>query len=373
MPPPTVSRETVRAAQIVLTGLGFPLDMDGILGAKTVKALKGFQRSRNLPVTGTLDAVTLKALGLPPQESIEFEVGETDIPPHVRRRIADYAAMIDRQHAALLGKARDALLNFQTTMNTASISEATADLTSVLASAAYQAGVSLLQSYIENNALGAGLTFMLELAARTRAELERAAAAALDRRVASFVKEAVRAIDAQRGRLRQAELVEEVSLGFLESRDRQAFLDALSTATQELEDDVLAPLPFFELKCYEAWINMHFNGFRSDGIGVIAYRFAFDGEIEVQSCRVEAPHGERIEDELNGFLANGSVAGVRRPIDLRVRKRACFRTENLVGGTSTSCGWLSAANEVAHQPSLPNAQKAFAEPVWRIAVSQFLR
>ena len=373
MPPTAVSKETVRAAQILLTGFGFPVDMDGILGPATRQALKKFQRSRKLPTTGTLDAATLKALGLPPIDTVEFEIGETDVPPHVRQRIDDYARLVERQHGTLLDKTRDSLLNFQTTLKTASLEEANPDLVGVLATAAYEAGVSLLQSFVKNNALSAGLSFVLDVARGTHAELERAAAAALDRRVATFVKEAVRAIDVQRDRFRPAAFVEEVSLEFLESADRPAFLDALSAATIRLQTDILPALPFFELKYYEAWIDMHFNGFRKDGQGVIAYNFAFDGEIEVQSCRVAAPHGDRIEDELNAFLAAGSIGGVRRPIDLRVRKRACFRVENLVGGTSIDCGWLTAGNGVAHEPTLPQARKAFAEPVWRVAVSKFLR
>jgi peptidoglycan hydrolase-like protein with peptidoglycan-binding domain len=373
MPSTAVSRETVRAAQILLVGFGFPLDMDGLLGTETRKAIKEFQRRRKLPRTGELDAATLKALGLRPPDSIEFDVSETEVPRHVRTRIEEYAEMLDRKHRMVLDKSKQALANFQTTLSTASTREANPDLVSVLASAAYQAGGSLLQSYIKNNALGAGVGFVLDLVSRTRAELERAAAAAVGREVATFVKDAVRAIDSQNDRFHRGRLVEEVSLAFLESPDRQGFLDVLSAAIGALDTEALAPLPFFELKCYEAWINAHFNGFREDGRGVIAYRFAFDGEIEVKSCVVEAPHGERIEDELNGFLVRRDIHGVVRPIDVRVRKRAGFRVENLVGGTSTSCGWLGVTNEVAHEPSLPKAQKAFAEPVWRVTVSKFMR
>jgi peptidoglycan hydrolase-like protein with peptidoglycan-binding domain len=373
MPSVAVSKETVRAAQILLVGFGFPLDMDGVVGPDTRKAIKEFQRRRKLPRTGELDAATLKALGLPPPESIEFGVDDTDVPAHVRRRIEEYAEALGRKHRMLLEKSKLALDNFQTTLATASIREANPDLVGVLASAAYQAGGSLLQSYIKSNALGAGVGFVIDLVSRTRAELERAAAAATERDVATFVKHAVRTIDNQSGQFHQARLEEEVSLAFLESSDRQRFLDVLSAASGKLEAETLAPLPFFELKYYEAWINAHFNGFREDGRGVIAYRFAFDGEIEVLGCLVDAPQGERIEDELNGFLARRDIAGLVRPIDLRVRKRACFRVENLVGGTSTSCGWLGATNEVAHEPSLPNARKAFAEPVWRVAVSRFMR
>jgi hypothetical protein len=374
--PATLSRETVRAAQILLVGFGFPLDMDGIAGPATKKAVQEFQRRRHLPVTGDLDAATLKELGLPPQDSIEFTVAETDVPPFVQRRIEDYARMVDRQHRIVLDKARDALISFQTTMATASLSEATPDLVPVLASAPYEAGVSLLESFIKDEALGAGVAFVLEFARGTREELKRAAAAAVDRSVATYVKEALRSMDARRTAFRPDRVVEEAALKFLESPDRQVFLDRLFAATEKLEKDLLPPLAFFELKHYEAWINIHFNGLKEDGRGVIAYRFAFeDREIEVLSCRVAAPHGDRIEDAVNELLAGRTIPGVVRPIDLRVRKRACFRVENpnVPGLQIERSGWLGTKNEILQRPSVKKAEEGFNEPVWRQAASTFMR
>ncbi len=60
-----------KQAQAKLNALGFgPLTVDGAFGPKSKAAAMAFQRSKSLPATGTLDDVTLKALGLKvPKES----------------------------------------------------------------------------------------------------------------------------------------------------------------------------------------------------------------------------------------------------------------------------------------------------------------
>lgn len=56
--------EGVKAIQTALLDLGFglPSGADGAFGNEVFLALKGFQSSQNLPMTGELDAKTLKAL-----------------------------------------------------------------------------------------------------------------------------------------------------------------------------------------------------------------------------------------------------------------------------------------------------------------------
>ena len=63
--------QSVRQAQIQLRELGYdPGPADGIMGRQTIAALKQFQRDRDLPVTGKLDAATREQLdhqeALPP-------------------------------------------------------------------------------------------------------------------------------------------------------------------------------------------------------------------------------------------------------------------------------------------------------------------
>jgi hypothetical protein len=57
------SQNTIQGAQQRLQALGYqPGSADGIIGAKTVLALKKFQADHKLPITGALDARTVDAL-----------------------------------------------------------------------------------------------------------------------------------------------------------------------------------------------------------------------------------------------------------------------------------------------------------------------
>ncbi|WP_245435512.1 peptidoglycan-binding domain-containing protein [Microvirga calopogonii] len=57
------SKEEVGYAQQALTALGFgPLKADGVFGPGTRRSIEAFQQSRGLPVTGNLEAGTLRAL-----------------------------------------------------------------------------------------------------------------------------------------------------------------------------------------------------------------------------------------------------------------------------------------------------------------------
>ena len=55
--------ESVKSAQEALNKNGASLTADGKIGPKTVAAIKSFQKSHGLKVTGKLDAKTKSALG----------------------------------------------------------------------------------------------------------------------------------------------------------------------------------------------------------------------------------------------------------------------------------------------------------------------
>ena len=58
------SKEEVSRAQQALTVLGFgPLKADGIFGPGTRRSIEAFQQRQGLPVTGQLDADTIRGLG----------------------------------------------------------------------------------------------------------------------------------------------------------------------------------------------------------------------------------------------------------------------------------------------------------------------
>jgi len=57
---------TTQELQQRLTNLGYkPGPIDGLLGQRTITALKKFQRDRHIPATGKLDPETINVLGKP--------------------------------------------------------------------------------------------------------------------------------------------------------------------------------------------------------------------------------------------------------------------------------------------------------------------
>jgi hypothetical protein len=63
--PAPLSPPQVRAYQVLLTSLGFPVAADGVWGPATVEAVSNYQRAARLPVTGVIDAATFGVLFTP--------------------------------------------------------------------------------------------------------------------------------------------------------------------------------------------------------------------------------------------------------------------------------------------------------------------
>ena len=62
------SKEDIEKVQRSLTDKGFhPGNVDGTLGSRTRSAIREYQKSENLPVTGRLDAETAGKLGVGPE------------------------------------------------------------------------------------------------------------------------------------------------------------------------------------------------------------------------------------------------------------------------------------------------------------------
>lgn len=79
------ARGEVSQAQARLKTAGFnPGPIDGLLGPRTLAALRQYQATRTLPVTGVLDEATQKALGLQAEqvETVSLPSARTDRPPH---------------------------------------------------------------------------------------------------------------------------------------------------------------------------------------------------------------------------------------------------------------------------------------------------
>lgn len=74
----------VYQAQALLKGLGYPITVDSIFGPKTEAAVKAFQQSVGLPVTGVVDGPTIAALaqaGGTPNPEINTNITQYEFPP----------------------------------------------------------------------------------------------------------------------------------------------------------------------------------------------------------------------------------------------------------------------------------------------------
>jgi hypothetical protein len=70
----------------------------------------------------------------------------------------------------------------------------------------------------------------------------------------------------------------------------------------------------------------------------------------------------------------GVATDFRTPLDLPVRKRVQFYTEDLVpGGKDWSSGWLDERNRKTGAPVLPEGEKVWAKDQWQRLVTTFKR
>lgn len=363
--------EDVKRVQKALQRFGFDVDDDGIFGRQTEAAVKEFQRRNGLDDDGAVGPKTLKALGLDDSDSgdvteIDFTVEETEVPPIVQKQISGYVDRMEAQYSRLLDKSRDALDQFETTMAFATTKQANPDLLGALLSSVV--GFATGQMIAKAGKVVPGLDFVGTVFDGVTGELERAGRASASASVGNWIKDQRVALDRMADRFDAKLLREEVSLEFLETDDKPTYFQALFEASQRLEGELLPSVSEFEAQLYEQWIDAHFDGLGANAPGCIEFRYEFDDNtFDFVSCTVQAESGDKVAGALNRLFAQGLLPSARRPIDMRVRKRACFRTDNFVpGGKSWFCGWLDADNNIISVPVKDEAETALREQVWRL-------
>jgi peptidoglycan hydrolase-like protein with peptidoglycan-binding domain len=366
--------ENVKQVQRALQELGFDVDDDGIFGAGTEAAVMEFQRTQGLNDDGIVGPATLAALGLddasqsdtngsPDGTDVVFDQDEVDVPENVRRRIDEYVERLERQFDQVKDTSNAALANFETTMKFASTDEADPDLLGSVVSRVFDFAVDEVISSLKGTV--PGLSLAKGVFEAVTDELQRASRATAGASIGEWIK-------GQRNGLARLSFdsekwKEEIALEYLEAADKPQYSDALFEASQLLGPDLFPGITDLEVKLYEEWINAHFRGIDDDAKGCIEYRYEFDDDgFNFVSCTVQAVEGDKLESAINLVFDEGQ-SSAKRPIDLKVRKRACFRTDNFVGGKSWFCGWLDENNETIHVPIMDVAEQAFHEPIWRHA------
>lgn len=374
--------------QQALLKTGFDLDVDGNFGDITEDAVRDFQRSMGLQVDGVVGPRTASLLGVDlgddsgagdesddaaeaidrdRQTGTTFDFGDETIPADAQREIDECAPMMASRFNLVLQGTQDALNNFETVMKFAPTSSAEPDVLGALVDFAFEFSARKIVDLVP----GGGL--MLDSVNTVRDELARSGAAKAGSDIGAWIVEQRTLLNNRRGLFEEHKVRIELGSFYLEFADRDQGLAALVDLKGALGSSELPSAEDLEFIMYETWINAHFNGIGKDASGCIEYRFEDEDDgISFLSLRVDAPQGEpgQLEGRLNVLFESGKVSFASKPIDMGVRKRACFNTENFTaGGTQFFCGWLDQENKVIHRPI--KGEELFRAAGWRAVIKRF--
>lgn len=279
-----------------------------------------------------------------------------------------------------------ALDNFETTMSFPSSTEATPKVAAAMLETVFKESISMATKKVDE-ALFAKLpvaSTLTKVLTAASEEIDRAAKAQSSHKVGAWIRDQRRIISdtVVGGGDTSAKIEKELGDAFRQL-DEAERMDVIYLVDVDLERLQATPIPSqaqIERGIYESWINAHWNGMRGhDGSktsGVIDIRWeieeedgmvVFDGD--ERTTWVSAPFGDKLVDGMREVM--NELSSVKSPLDFRVNKRVCFWGENLVGGTSWSCGWVDKNNKVKSTPHLPLASKAMGSNVWRMKSSSF--
>ncbi len=279
-----------------------------------------------------------------------------------------------------------ALDNFENTMSFPSSTEATPKVAAAMLKTVFEEGLSQATKAIDG-ALFAKVPVVGTLTKTLKAasaEIDRAAKAASSHKVGVWIREQRRIIsDTVVGEGDSSAAIErEIAKAFraLDESDRDEVIYLMGEQLEKLQATPSPRQATFERAILEGWINAHWEGMRGhDGgktQGVIDIRWeieeedgslVFDGS--ERTTWVAGDFADKLVDGMNEVMAD--LPEVRTPMDFRVNKRVCFYVENLVGGTSWSCGWVNRSNGVRSTPHLPIAQRAMQDPIWHRKADSF--
>jgi hypothetical protein len=259
-------------------------------------------------------------------DAVEFD---TDM-----QTIRDYTSAVVETQTKIAAAYTGALANFETTVRSASATEAKADLVGAVLKSALKAVEKEAVTAVKEET-GADLGPIVDMLHAVSDELDRAAKAAESLAVGDWIKDLRTSVtdaftqgesgDAMRKRIEDEYKQNDVGA-------RGGYIGGVQNELTALRAVVVPITKKVELTLYEAWINENFDNDCMDGTGLISLQFTSDGNPD--SATVKAPLNDKIAGALNNVMA---AAGVNQLMDLRVVKKMsmgdvsmCFESDNTV-------------------------------------------
>lgn len=234
--------------------------------------------------------------------------------------IGEYAQAVADAQAKIAFAYTSALANVETTFQQASPEEARPDIVGVMLKSGVKAIEKAAVTAVKAQT-GADLGPIVEMVHAIANELDRAQQAAASQAAGEWIRGLRTSIvnaytQGQGAAALREKLTEEYKHGDEGRRSWyiggvQNELDAVRTINPPRTEVI-------EVAMYEAWINQFFDSDCMSGNGSVVLQFDGDGSLE--SCRVNAPLGNRVAGALNGIMG---AAGVSRIMDLQVVKKVC--------------------------------------------------
>ncbi len=248
--------------------------------------------------------------------------------------IRDYVSAVVETQTKIAAAYTGALANFETTVRSASATEAKADLVGVVLKSALKAVEKEAVSAVKE-ATGADLGPIVEMLHAVYDEVDRASKAAESLAVGEWIKDLRTSVtdaftQGESGDAMRTRIENEYKQN--DAGGRGGYIGGVQNELAALRTVVVPITKKVELTLYQSWINANFNNDCADGTGLISLQFTSDGNQD--SATVKAPLNDKIAGALNNVMAD---AGVNRLMDLGVVKKMsmgdvsmCFESDNTV-------------------------------------------
>ena len=254
--------------------------------------------------------------------------------------IRDYVQAVVEAKARIATAHLSAIDNFQTTVASASPTEAQPDFLGV----AFKAGLKMAEKAgvtAVKEATGADLGPLVDLVHAISDEIDRAAKAAQNLAAAEWIKSLRTAVTNAYTQDQTGSALRDSIENEYKQHDeggRGGYIAGIQNELAAMQSVVAPKTELLETAMYESWINQNFNNDCMDGTGIVYVQFDDGGTLS--SATVKAPLGDKLAGALNNVM---TAAGKSRLMDLDVVKKMCkgddcmcFEGNNVVRKAATN-------------------------------------